>query len=91
MFRPERFLAPDGSILPPDHPNRKRVLSFGAGPRVCPGEVFALKRLFMFITSILQAFDLEADVDLVTCNPLDYTDGTLLSQPSFKVKFVARN
>ncbi len=33
-------------------------MTFGAGPRNCPGQVFGEARLFLMVTSILQAFDI---------------------------------
>ena len=43
-FKPERFLDVDGQLVPADHPNRKNVMPFGAGHRVCVGEVLALRQ-----------------------------------------------
>ena len=56
VFRPERFLDNNGDLLSPSHPNRKYLLAFGAGPRVCLGELFALRRLFYVIVHALQQF-----------------------------------
>ena len=56
VIRPERFLDKDGQFLPPDHPNRKHVLPFGAGPRVCLGEAFAKTRLFLWTVAVLTKF-----------------------------------
>ena len=57
-FKPERFLDENGDVVPPDHMNRKRLLPFEAGRRVCVGQVLAMNRLFLIITSIVQNFDL---------------------------------
>ena len=57
-IRPERFLDQDGNLLPPDHPNRKHLLPFGAGPRVCLGEVFAMTRLFLWTAAIVNKFEI---------------------------------
>ena len=90
-FRPERFLDKDGNLVPPDHPNRKHVLQFGAGLRVCMGEIFALRRLFMFTARLVQAFELTPADELVTCDPREYIMGTVLSQKPYKVKLNERN
>ena len=37
-FKPERFLDADGQLVPADHPNRRNVMLFSAGHRVCVGE-----------------------------------------------------
>ncbi|CAG5128435.1 unnamed protein product [Candidula unifasciata] len=57
-FKPERFLDDNGGLLPPDHPLRKSLLPFGIGLRSCPGEIFARSRVFMFVTLILQKYDI---------------------------------
>ncbi len=56
VIRPERFLDADGELLPPDHPNRKHVLPFGAGPRVYLGEVFARTRIFLWTAAVVNRF-----------------------------------
>ncbi len=55
-FRPERFLDEDGEFLPADHANRKHVVGFGAGPRVCIGETFAMARLFLWTSALVTKF-----------------------------------
>ena len=56
VFRPERFLDDAGQLVQADHPNRKHLLPFGAGPRVCLGESMALARLFIWIATFSQRF-----------------------------------
>ena len=58
VFRSVRFLDDSGSLLPLDNLCRKRLLPFRAGTRVCVGEGFAMKRLVIFATSLVQAFEL---------------------------------
>jgi cytochrome P450 len=53
-FKPERFLDDSGELLPSEHPNRRHILAFGLGPRLCPGENFAQSRLFLFTAALLQ-------------------------------------
>ena len=91
VFRPERFLDEKGNLLPADHPTRKHMLQFGAGTRVCVGETFALKRLFILLVSIVQSFDIrEAAGTLVPCNFASHKNGGILSQQPYAVKLVAR-
>ena len=59
VFRPERFLDADGGVVPADHPHRKHLMPFGAGPRVCLGETLAVARLFLWITTLVSRFTVE--------------------------------
>ncbi|XP_045168097.2 cytochrome P450 2D28-like [Mercenaria mercenaria] len=56
-FRPERFLDERGDLLPSEHTLRKNLMSFGYGPRQCPGETFAKTRYFLIISSLLQRWN----------------------------------
>jgi methyl farnesoate epoxidase/farnesoate epoxidase len=51
VFRPERFLDADGNFVKDEW-----MIPFGAGKRVCIGEVLARNTLFLFFTSLLQDF-----------------------------------
>ncbi|TFK24835.1 cytochrome P450 [Coprinopsis marcescibilis] len=57
MFKPERFLTPDGQLdgLAPD----SESIAFGFGRRICPGDHIATSTLFMAIASILTLFDIK--------------------------------
>lgn len=91
VFRPERFLDESGKLLSPDHPNRKHLMPFGMGARECIGEVFANRRLFIFVASIVQAFDLAPGDVMVSCDPKDYEEGWLLAQKPFTARLIPRN
>lgn len=52
-FRPERFLNADGSFR-----KDERVIPFSIGKRVCVAENLAQVEFFLFLTGILQKFDL---------------------------------
>ncbi len=55
-FRPERFLDEHGKLLAADHPKRKHLLPFSAGPRSCMGEVFAMALLFLWTSALVNKF-----------------------------------
>ena len=91
QFRPERFLDADGQLVPADHPNRRNVMPFGAGHRVCVGEIFALTRLFLITARILQNFTVlpESTLDQQpSCDPRDMKMGMVVTSPPFKVRMV---
>ncbi len=82
-FRPERFLTDDGEFLPADHPNRKHVLPFGAGPRVCVGEVFAMARLFLWTSALVNKFVIStaAGFDAGWMDPDRHDDNGVILKP----------
>ena len=90
VLRPERFLDTSGNLLPPDDPHRKRLLTFGAGTRVCVGEVFAIRRLFIFATSLVQTFDLKPADKMISCDHASLVDGLILSPKSYTLKLISR-
>ncbi len=55
VFNPLRFIEND-AIVPPDHKTKQRMMIFGAGQRLCPGEIFAKNRLFILVTMMLQKY-----------------------------------
>ena len=91
-FRPERFLDASGEVVPANHPNRKHLMPFGAGPRVCLGESLALTRLFIWTASMIQKFGIEPahgnNVGLIDANNYVFT-GNLSSQ-TYQVEFHCR-
>lgn len=89
-FRPERFIAEDGSLIPGDHHLRKHLMAFGNGPRVCVGEAFAVKRLFVFTTTLVQAFDLDFGEKIVSCDCRKYDLSVMMSQPPYGIKLIPR-
>jgi len=53
-FKPERHLAADGTVIP----DPLLVYAFGFGTRRCPGRHFADAVLWIFVTSVLSAFEI---------------------------------
>lgn len=93
-FRPERFLDQSGVLLGPDSAERKHVMPFGAGPRACIGEPFAMKRIFLVVGTLVQRFNLEPEESLEqcsSCDPCTYECSMALSSPPFKVRFARRS
>lgn len=93
VFQPERFLDSSGCLIPPEDERRRRILSFGGGPRVCPGEQLALSRLFLAVVTIVQRFAVETPDGTLcpaSCDPRTYDLGLVLRPKSYKVRFIAR-
>ena len=88
-FDPSRFLDSSGKLVDPDHPNRKHVMAFGAGHRVCVGEVFAMSRMFLILSRLVQTFHVlpETTVDKQpSCDPREMKFGSVLFPNDFKVR-----
>ncbi|XP_069129127.1 cytochrome P450 2B2-like [Argopecten irradians] len=58
-FNPERFIGEDGKLNGKEH----TVLAFSLGRRVCFGESLARMELFLFLTSLVQTFELLPEDD----------------------------
>uniref|UniRef100_A0A8C9E8G0 Steroid 17-alpha-hydroxylase/17,20 lyase n=1 Tax=Phocoena sinus TaxID=42100 RepID=A0A8C9E8G0_PHOSS len=86
LFMPERFLDPTGTkLISPS----LSYLPFGAGPRSCIGEMLARQELFLFMTWLLQRFDLEIPDD-GKLPSLEGNPGLVLQIDPFKVKIKVR-
>jgi hypothetical protein len=55
IFKPERFLGPDGTLL--DDPIV--TSAFGWGKRICPGRHFVDATMFIVVSSLLSVFNIE--------------------------------
>ncbi|KAH9967252.1 cytochrome P450 [Russula dissimulans] len=88
VFKPERFLNPDGSLR--DDP--VLVSAFGFGKRICPGRHFADATFFIGVASLLSVFNIERGKDGGD-KLSDYTyTGFLVSCPDpFPCSFVPRD
>ncbi|KAK7467826.1 hypothetical protein BaRGS_00036932 [Batillaria attramentaria] len=94
VFRPERFLDDvTGQLLEMNHPLRKSLLAFGVGRRNCPGENFARTRIFLYITTLLQKFDVLPPVkhDLLPAEPDSWENSLVLKIKEFYVIFRPRS
>ena len=63
-FQPERFLK-DGTLI-----RSKQFFPFGAGPRMCIGNHFALAEMHFFLYTFLKEFKLEATDQVPEMTPL---------------------
>ncbi len=63
-FKPERFF----------EDNRKQIMPyympFGAGPRLCIGNNFAMYEMILAVKSIVEKFDITSNSDAIKINPL---------------------
>lgn len=90
-FCPERFLDDDGQLVSASHDNRRHLMSFGAGPRVCIGEILALGRLFLLIASVVQKFEMKQGLKKASCDAKDYKHGLVLTSDDYEVVLQMRS
>ncbi|XP_068618762.1 farnesoate epoxidase-like [Battus philenor] len=84
VFRPDRFITKNGNLIQDEW-----LMPFGTGRRRCIGEGLARSELFLFLTYILQKFQLK----IPDGEPLPSTepnDGITLSAKEFNIMFVPR-
>ena len=84
MFRPDRFLDDAGQVK-----RDARLIPFSVGKRACPGEHLARAELFLFMASLLQTFNFEAE-DLARPPPVKRMMGLTAMPVPFRVK-ITRN
>ena len=83
----ERFLDPTGTqLISPS----LGYLPFGAGPRSCVGEMLARQELFLFMSRLLQRFNLEIPDDGKLQPSLEGNASLVLQIKPFKVKIEVR-
>jgi len=84
IFDPTRFLDENGQLRKDEH-----LIPFAVGRRYCPGESLAKAQLFVFITGLVQKYNIRCDPDYP---PLakDYLPGFTRSPKSFKIKLTMR-
>lgn len=74
------------------HVSASRLLPFGAGKRVCPGEVLAKNRLFLFVASFMQNFtfvSVEGE-ERPVYDPRAGLHGLVTQTPPFRVRALIR-
>ena len=92
-FRPERFLDSVGEVLPADHDLRKAWIPFSLGRRSCPGDTLGMTRHFLYLTRILQEFDMTPPSSgcIPNVDPRCYPPGAILRVEDFLCNLVSRN
>lgn len=92
-FDPERFLDPDGRILPYDSEPIRNFLAFGLGKRSCIGEVFARSRVFLFLSTIMQNYTFVEDENnpLPKFHPGDMRPGLVRIPMEFNCKVIKKS
>jgi cytochrome P450 len=84
VFRPERFLDADGRFIKDEF-----MIQFGAGKRVCLGEILARNMLFLIFSTLMQEFIFripEGDPDPST----DTVPGITTTPKPFRVEVLER-
>jgi len=84
VFRPERFLDDSGKLKPDEH-----LIPFCIGKRRCLGEPLAKAELFLFITSLVQAFKLLPESS-DTVPTEEYQTGITVQPKPFKLVLKTR-
>jgi len=78
VFRPERFLNPDGSL----HDDPILVSAFGYGRRICPGRYFVDATLFITVASLFSVFNISQGQS-EDGGPFTYSyTGSIISHPN---------
>lgn len=83
-FNPERFLDQNGKLC-----NTEKVVPFSLGRRVCLGESLARMELFLFLTGVVQRFEILPDGE--TLPSLEPIIGATRSPKPFKFRAVPIN
>lgn len=78
-FRPERFNVTDKKIY------SEYYYPFGAGPRMCVGNNFAMYEMIMTLTEIIRAYQISSTIENIAINPL-----ISLKPKRVPLKFTAR-
>ena len=83
IFNPDRFLDASGRFH-----HDERVIPFSVGKRYCLGQPLTEKEIFLFVTGIIQKFDIELapgqsmpNIDLNS----SYPNGLVRAPPSYKM------
>ncbi|CAJ0966746.1 unnamed protein product [Ranitomeya imitator] len=85
-FDPNRFLDESGKFK-----KNEAVMPFSVGKRICPGEVLARMEIFIFLTTILQNFELTSKTQFTDSDIAPKLAGFLNTPIHYEVSFVPRD
>ena len=92
-FRPERFLDATGELLPTDHELRQACIPFSIGRRACPGKTLAMTRTFLYLTRIIQEFDIKppSSGHIPNVDPRYYSPGVVIRVEEYLCQVIPRH
>ena len=92
-FRPERFLDATGELLSADHELRQACIPFSIGRRACPGKTLALTKTFLYLTRIVQEFDIQppSSGHVPKVDPRCYSPGSVIRVGEYLCQISPRN